>query len=155
MRKQLIKIATRTIYLEKVLKIVVNDFTRAEWKRKSCMDYVLASLVYENFAIFARIVEDEVRGVVEKIKFIAQLSGIEKYLKFSVVAHIGTDGDIINSTGRSLHTNTMYTDTRTSWQDARSIRSLSNPFMKVPVNSVSFLTRFFMISPSPGVVWNL
>lgn len=92
---------------------VVNYFTRPERKSKSCVDNVLDSLVYENVANVGRVVGGEVRGVAERRSFIVQLAGIEQYLKFAVVAHIGGDGAIFYTSGRYLHTNPLYADRTT------------------------------------------
>lgn len=91
----------------------ISAFTRAEKKRKYCVDYVLASLVYKNVANIVRIVEGKVHGVDDKRKFIVQLDGVEQYLKLSVVAHIGSDEDISYATGHSLNTNPLYADRKT------------------------------------------
>lgn len=65
-------IPDRTVFIN-----LVNHFTRTERKRKSCVEYVLTALVYDNVANISHIVEGEVQSGAEKRKFLAKLSGIE------------------------------------------------------------------------------
>lgn len=80
---------------------VVNTFTRPGSKQKSCVDYVLASLVYEKFSTINRMFRGEISDVLTRKACLMQLQAVEEYLKFSYSSHISSD-DIFHGTTQYL-----------------------------------------------------
>lgn len=80
---------TDQVLCRAVFTNVFNAFTRAERKRKEWVYYVLAAFIYDYVADVARLVEGEVVKLVQRKTFLSQLRGIEDYLRFSFVTHLG------------------------------------------------------------------
>ena len=61
---------------------IVSSLTGAKDKRKSSVDYILDTLVYDNIKTLIRLVEEEVTDQLERVIMTNRLRGVLEYLKF-------------------------------------------------------------------------
>lgn len=68
-------------------------FSKSDVKNRSCVDYILNVLVYENIATIGNLVGKEILASSKQRIYLLKLDGITEYLNYNNISHISNDDD--------------------------------------------------------------
>ena len=72
---------------------IIRLLTKGEVKQKSCIDYMLSTLVHENFKVVREILKRELRCVETSKKFLRIVEAAVDFLKYSFSTHISEESN--------------------------------------------------------------
>ena len=94
--------------------LVAATLTRGQQKRKTAVDYVLGTLVYDNIRCARDLVTGEVDGPDKRAQLLCQLDAVEEFLKFTYLEHIDIDNDPLHDSTFALETSQSLGSTGTT-----------------------------------------
>lgn len=75
---------------------IAMQVTNGQQRRKSAVDYVLGELVYDNLNVARDIVSKDISEKDMAEELMRLLDAVEQFLKFLLLEHISSDGDIFH-----------------------------------------------------------
>lgn len=81
---------------------ICESVTRRMQKRKSTVDYILGSLVYDNQRVARSVIKEVLYGSERHEMYLNQIDAVEEFIKCTYLEHIGIDSDVAHDQSHAL-----------------------------------------------------